>query len=43
MRMSPSSKIQKGELASNLFHIVVAGLFGIVSLAAAAHIAMTLA
>jgi hypothetical protein len=43
MRIPSSNRTLKGELASNLFHAVVAGLFGIVSLAAAAHIALTLA
>ena len=31
------------ELASNMFHALVAGLFGIVTLAAVAHVALSLA
>ena len=41
--MNFQTKTQFGELASNLFHILVAGLFGIVTLAAAAHVAVHLA
>ena len=39
MTAPTANKSQLGELASNLFHILVAGLFGVVTLAAAAHVA----
>lgn len=34
---------QYGELASNLFHAVVAGLFGLMTLTAALHVVNSLA
>ena len=34
---------QFDELASNMFHALVAGLFGVVTLAAVAHVALSLA
>ena len=34
---------QVGELASNLFHALVAGMFGIVTLTAVAHVALNIA
>jgi hypothetical protein len=43
MSIPTIGKAQRGELASNLFHLLVAGLFGIVTLAAAAHVALSLA